>query len=249
MSTRTSLAKALTERLPFDWQGALLQAAHRAVQARRVGEPTVDLTQVSARETRWLLWPFVEYGGPTVLFADGGTGKSVLALMMAYSVASGKPLLGNPQGPPHNVLYLDWETDAQTHAERLRAIHSAYAFGADPPAVYYKRMSGSLAESAAQIQARWPAEWRWWLSRQPCDWPLAAEHVEEWPRHKPFSGRPADRGGMLTISISQGPTPVRANSGISEAVRLTVFRNAARSACTSITSGEGPMNPCRFEHV
>jgi len=94
----------------------------------------------------------VEYGGPTVLFADGGAGKSILALMMAYSVASGRPLLGKPQGPPRNVLYLDWETDAQTHAERLRAIHNAYDFAADQPVVYYKRMAGSLADSVEQIR-------------------------------------------------------------------------------------------------
>ncbi len=152
MSTRASLAKNLESRLPFDWQGALLQVAHKAVELRREGEPTVNLGQVEARQTKWLLWPYVEYGGPTVLFADGGAGKSILALMMAYSVASAKPLLGKPQGPPRNVLYLDWETDAQTHAERLRAIHNAYDFAADQPVVYYKRMAGSLADSVEQIR-------------------------------------------------------------------------------------------------
>ena len=152
MTTRASLAKNLEARLPFDWQGALLQVAHKAVELRRQGEPTVDLTAVGQRQTRWLLWPFIEYGGPTVLFADGGTGKSVLALMMAYSVASAKPILGRPQGPPQNVLYLDWETDAETHAERLRAIHNAYAFGTDCPVVHYKRMAGSLADSVEQIR-------------------------------------------------------------------------------------------------
>jgi len=152
MTTRASLAKSLDSRLPFDWQGALLQVAHKAVELRRQGEPTVDLRNVLPRQTRWLLWPYIEYGGPPVPFADGGTGKSVLALMMAYSVASGQPLLGKPQGPPQNVLYLDWETDAETHAERLRAMHNAYAFGADCPVIHYKRMSGSLADSVEQIR-------------------------------------------------------------------------------------------------
>lgn len=153
MNTRASLARSLTERLAFDWQGALLQVAHRAVEMRRLGEPSVDLTEVQQRETRWLLYPYVEYGGPTVLFADGGTGKSVLALMMAYSVATGKSLLGKPQGPPQNVLYLDWETDAETHAERLQAIHDAYAFGEDCPRIRHKRMIGGLADSSSQIRA------------------------------------------------------------------------------------------------
>ncbi len=153
MTTRATLAKALHERLPFDWQGALLQVAYKAVEMRRQGEPSVNLAEVQPRATRWLLFPYIEYGGPTVLFADGGTGKSVLALMMAYSVATGEPLLGKPMAPPCNVLYLDWETDAQTHAERLKAIHTSYAFGEDCPHIRYKRMTGSLAESASQIRA------------------------------------------------------------------------------------------------
>ena len=152
ISTRASLAKSLSARLPFDWQGALLQVAHKAVECLRQGEPTVDLRAVPARTSRWLLWPFVEYGGPTILFADGGTGKSVLALMMAYSVAAAKPLLGRPQVGPTKVLYLDWEADAYTHAERLRAVHDAYAFGTSCPAVAYKRMVGSLADAANELR-------------------------------------------------------------------------------------------------
>ena len=158
MSTRASLAKQLTTRCPgFDWQGALLQVSAKAVKIRREGEPTIDLRDVQPRDTRWLLWPYIEYGGPTVMFADGGTGKSVLALAMGYSVATGKPLLGAPRMKT-GVLYLDWETDSWTHAERLRAIHNEYAFGADLPTIRYKRMVGSLADSVTQLRAevsRW----------------------------------------------------------------------------------------------
>jgi len=159
MSTRASLAKQLAARCPgFDWQGALLQVSARAVKIRREGEPTIDLRDVQPRDTRWLLWPYIEYGGPTVMFADGGTGKSVLALAMGYSVATGKPLLGTPKAEPKGVLYLDWETDSWTHAERLRAIHTEYAFEEELPTIRYKRMVGSLADSATQLRAevsRW----------------------------------------------------------------------------------------------
>lgn len=159
MSTRASLAKQLAARCPgFDWQGALLQVSAKAVKIRREGEPTIDLRDVQPRDTRWMLWPYIEYGGPTVMFADGGTGKSVLALAMGYSVATGKPLLGTPRTQPMGVLYLDWETDSWTHAERLRAIHNEYAFGDDMPTIRYKRMVGSLADSVTQLRAevsRW----------------------------------------------------------------------------------------------
>lgn len=153
MTTRSSLAKALTDRMPaFDWQGALLQAAHTAVTRRRQGDPSVDLWPVPRRENRWLLWPYVEYGGPTVLYAKGDSCKSVLALAMAISVASGHSLLGKPVGPPVPVLYLDWETDAETHAERLRALCNANLFGCDPPQVRYRRMHTALADAAPDIR-------------------------------------------------------------------------------------------------
>lgn len=153
MQTRASLARNLSERLPFDWQGALLQVAHRAVQLRRQGEPSVSLWDVEPRgPLKWVLFPYLERGGPALFFADGGTGKSVLALMMAYSIASGEPLLGTPKVDPCPVLYLDWETDAQTHAERLRAIHSSNFFGCDYPPIRYRRMVGSLADGAIYVK-------------------------------------------------------------------------------------------------
>lgn len=150
--SRATMARALKEREELDW-GAMLEAlCFLTVERYREGEPIDELDAVDIDERpRWLLYPYVEYGGPTVLFADGASCKSVLAMCMAYSVATGDAVLGKAMGGKKNVMYLDWETDRYTQATRLRAIASA-RFG-DCPRLQYRRMTSSLAESAARIRA------------------------------------------------------------------------------------------------
>lgn len=153
--TRTNMARTLAERAPgFDWQGALLQTATIVVAAIRRGAPGVDLKDVPPREgSRWVIWPYVELGGPTVLYAKGESCKSVLALGMALSLATGQPVVGTPKVPPLRSLYLDWETDAETHAERLRAMVDANLFATDVPSIHYHRMTAPLVEAAVDLKA------------------------------------------------------------------------------------------------
>jgi KaiC/GvpD/RAD55 family RecA-like ATPase len=60
------------------------------------------------------------YEGETcVLFAFTGNGKSVLAIQIANSIASGIPVEGfDNKVPAQKVLYCDFETDASLFAER-----------------------------------------------------------------------------------------------------------------------------------
>ena len=160
ISQRTTLAKNLRDRVSdFDWVAALLQAAKHATAAHRAGEPCVDLRTVAIGDrARWLLWPYIEFGGPTVIYADGGSGKSYLALAMMITLQTGRELVGVPKVPPTAGLYLDWETDKETVAERLQALWDANNFGFDMPRFAYRRMSGSLADAANEIKAQCKAE-------------------------------------------------------------------------------------------
>lgn len=74
---------------------------------------------------------------PTVLFGDGGSMKSFLALYLAGRLAQ--------QGT--RVLLLDWELDGEDHRERLHRL-----FGSDVPAhVYYLRAEGPLVTEANAV--------------------------------------------------------------------------------------------------
>lgn len=152
--TRTSVVRALDARTPdIDWGAALEMVCHLALRQWREGEPVLDLRCVSPREgSRFLLPPFVEYGGPTILFAEGGTGKSLFGLAIAASIASGEQLLGIAPTRREAALYLDWESDAETHADRLRALCMGQGIAPSLPAVHYRRQAASLAESAPHIR-------------------------------------------------------------------------------------------------
>ena len=150
--SRSAVVKTLEERFPgFDWQGALMQVAYAAVLRLRKGEPAQDLDTVSPRPSRWVLYPYVESGGPTIMYAAGASGKSILALAMAVTMTTGQPLVGRPY-TTCNVLYLDWETDAETHAERLAALRAGHNLKPGPGKIFYKRMSAPLPDSVEQVR-------------------------------------------------------------------------------------------------
>ena len=151
--TRTRLAAKLAKRdADVDWDGLMEQLCVLVADEHRRGDPAVDLREVPiAVSTRWLVEPFVELAGPTVLFADGGTGKSLTALAIAATCASGKPIVGKPHGDPAPVLYLDWETDAATTSERLHAVCWGAGVPQLPP-VHYRRQIASLEAAAPEIR-------------------------------------------------------------------------------------------------
>jgi AAA domain-containing protein len=155
MSTqaRKTLASALRERDDeIDW-GALIEGMCFVVRERyRNGEPAVDLRDDIERPAqRWLVEPFVEHEGATVLFADGGTGKSFIALAIAISASSEGSVIGKRHADPRPVLYLDWETSRVTAQERLDAILAGAGIRERPP-IFYRRMSASLVEAAANLR-------------------------------------------------------------------------------------------------
>jgi hypothetical protein len=68
---------------------------------------------------KMLFSEFWHEGETCVLFALTGNGKSVLAVQIANSIASGTPVEGfDIKVPAQKVLYCDFETDASLFAER-----------------------------------------------------------------------------------------------------------------------------------
>lgn len=161
-SIRTMVA-ALRDRLDdreeddLDWTAMLEQVRKLTVERWREGEPIVRLSDVApAGNARFLLPPFIEEHGATVIFADGGSGKSVVALAMAVTVATGIPILGRQPAYTCPVLYLDWETDETIHAERMRAICAGYRepFNAADVPVYYRKQFAALSDSAQVLRRK-----------------------------------------------------------------------------------------------
>lgn len=155
-TARQAIVKSLGQRIPdetVDWGGALELACHIAIKRWRDGDPVIDLRRVPARcGSRFLLEPFIEVDGPTILFADGGTGKSMFAMAIGVSIATGLTVFDRPPQTASPVLYLDWEADANTHAERLTSICRGLNIERDIAPIYYRRQFASLAEAAPTIR-------------------------------------------------------------------------------------------------
>ena len=89
-------------------------------------------------------------GEPTLIYADGDTGKSLFATGATVAVHSGTALPGGLKPARAAVAaYLDWETSRDAVDERLGLI--AAGLGIDPPSVLYKRMVRPLVDEAPAL--------------------------------------------------------------------------------------------------
>lgn len=150
------LATQLGKRLYIDWDAMFGQMVALSIRQYREGSAPIDLSTVelSAEVPRFLLPPFVDEHGVTVLVADGGTGKSVTALGMAVAVATCEPIFGEYPHTKQPVYYLDWEADEETHAERLKAICRGAQVEVPDRGIYYQKMVSSLAEAVPSLRKR-----------------------------------------------------------------------------------------------
>ena len=97
----------------------------------------------------WLVSDLVPEGTVTTWFGDDGTGKSVLALALALSVASGQPFLDRPA--KHGVvLYIDTEFDQDEFVRRAYQLARGMGHSAPPAGVIYYRTRYSLTTPGGQ---------------------------------------------------------------------------------------------------
>ena len=103
-------------------------------------------------EQDWLIEPIIPRNQLVVIFAPGGTGKSLLALYIAAALATGKEIFTEPK-PPTSVLYMDYEMSQAVLYERLTAM--GYDKNSDLTNLHYASLPpiGSLdkPEGAKQI--------------------------------------------------------------------------------------------------
>lgn len=154
-NTRSSLVKDLTAAdgsLP--WATMLEEVCFLAKRYYRQGDPAVRLRDVEVSTSdRWLLRPYIEadQGSMSVIYADGGSGKSLLALAMAVTLAGDDQIVGRRIGPPVRAMYLDWEAGPMVQHKRLKSIAAGAGFG-DMPDTLYRRMRVPLVYAAPAIR-------------------------------------------------------------------------------------------------
>lgn len=112
----------------------------------------VDLSEQQLEPKKPEIWgSILPYKHTTIIYGDGGNGKSLFSLMLAYHVTAGKSFMGIPV-MKSNTLYLDWELDKNEHLKRARQIAWGVGDKMLPTGFYYYRASADLLQILPNIR-------------------------------------------------------------------------------------------------
>ena len=126
-TSQTKLANSLKTLAPsIPWKLFLQRACSLVLRRHREGEPLRILTVETPIEPLiFQINPLVFRGKATVLFGDGGLGKSSLGLVSAMCVSTGETVAGIA-ALPGIALYLDYEDSYDVHVRRMQAIAACH---------------------------------------------------------------------------------------------------------------------------
>jgi hypothetical protein len=140
---RSECAKQLAERAhtpDLDWLSIVQELCQRVLAADRIGQPGIDLRDVArpaAEEALEVEGLRLLRRHPVILFGDGGTSKSYLALYFAGRLAEDGLRVG----------LCDWELGPEDHRERLERL-----FPDGMPLVLYLRAERPLVYETDRLR-------------------------------------------------------------------------------------------------
>jgi hypothetical protein len=155
--TQTRLANTLAKRVnglsPEAWGGIVTQCCALVAKAWREPTPVVDLATYDTRPIQYVIDKLLPQDDTTVLYGDGESGKSILVQRVAISIVTGCAL---PWGDRPNVtgpvLYLDWETNPNTVANRLQRLGRGLSLVLPPNQFHYRYCQRSLVDELPAIR-------------------------------------------------------------------------------------------------
>jgi hypothetical protein len=135
------------------WDEAIAEGVGKAIEIYRVGEQEQELrTHELDLGHPFVLEPFIAASGVSVLYGEGGTGKSLLALGMAVAVAADLPIFGHYPVKSGPVLYFDYEDDSGIHEERLAAIMKSLDITSLKHPIYHRKLVAKVSQSQASMR-------------------------------------------------------------------------------------------------
>lgn len=96
-------------------------ASSKAVPAQSNEPALICAADIPYEPPNWLIRPYLQKGKGTLIQADNGTGKTVLACGFAAAVTSGKDILGIPVQDPGHVIVLSTEDDLPIISGRIES--------------------------------------------------------------------------------------------------------------------------------
>lgn len=154
--SRNTFVKSMVEAgLSAPATGAFAEACHAVVKAERQGEPSVPLEAVAPVAENWLVPGWIPKGETTIVYGDGGVGKSLFCLALALSGLLARPIGETSPwavAPIRSVLYLDWESHRRDHEARWWGLTTPTGQAA-PVGVHYRQLHRPLTELIGSVRA------------------------------------------------------------------------------------------------
>jgi hypothetical protein len=148
-----------------DWRQRLTQATVLVLEAYRAGVPIVALGAMEKPPAIDQLLKGIVYRGlPSLVYGDGGIGKSQMALAWAQAIHTGTDMAGLP-ATQANALFLDWETSSTMTWHRSAGLLKAAGVEPGPwpdpdhpdsgrtGMCWYRFMSGPLWDSTEFLKS------------------------------------------------------------------------------------------------
>lgn len=160
LSTRSKkdMVKELEDRYPLperQWTGMIEQLCLISLDNHRKGKPAKEVWPALDGEeiprSELLVDPLLYKDKPNILFGEGSTSKSYLALTLAIMVQL--PYYDNPLGlspKQANALYLDYEADEDEFKKRLTSLERGFSLSATP--ILYRECELPLVEDIDHLE-------------------------------------------------------------------------------------------------
>ena len=137
----------------IDWGQIVEDFSTILIDQQRMSSPEVLLGEVEdTSEHTWLIDNLLVEGECNVIWAKGGTGKSMFALflgtLMSENIVDSRHRL---TVKPGNVLYADWEPTKRSMANRVIKIHAGLGISSESKIVY-KHFTNPFSEEFDIIQ-------------------------------------------------------------------------------------------------
>jgi hypothetical protein len=117
---------------------------------REIGNGPIRVSQLNEPGPRnWVIKNLIPDGALTILYGDGGLGKSYIALAIATSVSGGLLFLGE-NIEQRNVLYVDADLDQDEFARRAFRVARGFGLTCPPDGLYYFQLKSSLYREEVQ---------------------------------------------------------------------------------------------------
>ncbi len=135
-----------------EWRHLVVHACALVAREYRKPTPTVSLSDAPDEgPIQYVIPQLIPKSETTVMYGDGESAKSLLAVRIAFSVATGQDVPWGHEVTRGNVLYCDWETNLATVASRLRRVSRAMETPV-PDNIFYKQCFRSLLDELSDIR-------------------------------------------------------------------------------------------------